>query len=185
MGVCWFMRKQIMLLAISLAVLGLFIIPMTLSMFVGQHQFVRGADVECDRCHFDVQSEILAGNVHRGLACSDCHAIDLGGSNKTHAAYSPACLDCHAEPALGRVDVELSNPRESHRAYYESALAQDIELDANEACISCHTNIKMEITWKNAEGLGFDARHGLDGWIIDDWRIIGSVTKTKSEGEHK
>ena len=108
---------------IAVVAIGIFALPMTLSVGVGQHKFRTYGTTEttgaqfCGQCHKSgdtVSNELLSSDtrdtaamgyaasgtkIHSTLWCGDCHAITQGyeqaAASTEHAAKNPSCLKCH------------------------------------------------------------------------------------------
>lgn len=117
------MNTKIVLLGIAIVSIGLFALPQTMALFVGQHDWYdttpAGIQIPCLKCHGDIVSELTqpgtVNALHRAQAgpnpdgtggCYACHVtvapvdkegLTRGGAdgNKFHAAAAPMCLDCH------------------------------------------------------------------------------------------
>ena len=113
---------KLLLIAATMAALGVLVLPSTVSMFAGQHYWYNlsgtGNDVPCEKCHADVFEELkqCSFHMHWGdnttadrLDCEACHRSNLSityasvsGSYATytpgqqaHAASVVACMLCH------------------------------------------------------------------------------------------
>ena len=95
------MNAKLMLVLIAVLGVGLFALPQTVALFSGQHTFVNidptGNQIECTKCHGDVQAEFDSGassgtlpktpGPHAGLACSNCHRLELGAATGDDVIY--------------------------------------------------------------------------------------------------
>ena len=113
---------KLLLLAATMAALGVLVLPSTVSMFAGQHYWYNlsgtGNDVPCEKCHADVFEELKQCNFHMHwgdnttadrLDCEACHrsnlSITYASVSGSYAAYTPgqqahaasvvACMMCH------------------------------------------------------------------------------------------
>ncbi|NOR47717.1 MAG: hypothetical protein GQ533_06695, partial [Methanosarcinaceae archaeon] len=106
------MNGKIILLLITVAAVGMFAVPSTLALYTGSHQFVNGANVNCEKCHTssmdDIKAELESGSAHNTLGCKACH----GGGNSAanlepdtadgHAAsMNVDCIGCHFSLSAG------------------------------------------------------------------------------------
>ncbi len=117
------MNSKILLLSVAVIAVGLFAMPQTLSLFAGQHTWVTGENLSCQKCHMDIYDEITssgnqAHNSGSMLDCERCHRTSTStktGANITygqwmayssnnfinatnitaHAAVTVECLACH------------------------------------------------------------------------------------------
>ena len=115
------MDGKIILLMISVVAVGMFVLPSTLALYSGSHDFVQGTEVDCGKCHStsagdEIAGTIANGSAHTGLTCKSCHygdsgtvggrfAVDVVGNGTgtdttdAHAAgVSVNCIDCHSYP---------------------------------------------------------------------------------------
>jgi hypothetical protein len=199
--------SRIVLLGIAFVAIGMFILPETVAMFVGQHDFydttTAGNGVNCLKCHADVRDELnRPSNVnllHRfgfndARMCEDCHmttapqgkeGLKQGPGGQFHAAAAPACLDCHGGtgPGLSALEI-ITGSEEVHKAFANESNKSKLLKGANEACISCHTHIGVNITWTKATTMEFDSKEivlpdGSHYWNITQFNATGvNVTKT-------
>lgn len=139
---------RILIIGISIAIMGIMVLPQTYSLFVGNHDFYNtpapGNQIPCQKCHPDTYQEInnpSRGNEkHREVKCEGCHVttaptiegLRQGPGGQFHAATIPSCLDCHGG------SNKLPNRGTSN----------GLMKDANEACVACHTHISVRITWE-------------------------------------
>jgi len=177
--------NKTLVLVIAVLAVGLFVLPSALSLFAGQHTFVRGATVDCAKCHQAEAGELSAGVAHADRTCGFCHQKAGGTEFPTgydptiqHAAISPPCVVCH-NIAIG----ELQHPDEAHTEFYLAAnntevTGSEILKDANEACIACHTMIGTAITWERAITLEFTAGHDATGWVVGNFNATGVNSTT-------
>lgn len=161
--------NKIGLVVAAIVAVGMFALPATLAYFDGQHVFVAGADVDCTKCHTDINDEFnVQNNVglkpHQSIDCRDCHVTTtMGGTNlnqnpankEGHASTAVECMDCH-DSALGIAqagpngDHDITNTTAAHNAWYQAALANSdttLKNGANEVCIACHTHTAVTIEW--------------------------------------
>ncbi len=98
-------------LAVVLITVGAIILPQTVSLFVGQHDWygidAAGNQIPCQKCHADVYEELVNSPYHESLECEHCHrgvnityasdyAGDVYGGNEAHAASTLSCMICHS-----------------------------------------------------------------------------------------
>ena len=128
------MDGKIILLMISVAAVGMFVLPSTLALYAGSHDFLGAEEVECERCHSSAAGDQIAatlenGSAHALLTCKDCHygiggtvggvlAVDLEGNSTRatnvvnddvdgHAAgVTVNCIDCHSYNATGNLGTK-------------------------------------------------------------------------------
>jgi hypothetical protein len=106
------MRK--LLLVLGLIAVIFLVMPSAMAKFTGQHKFINGSSVDCERCHTTISNELHAGNAHNwsqstiGTSpCRVCHIPNnqrpteayynpYGGATASyHAAAMVECLYCH------------------------------------------------------------------------------------------
>ncbi len=193
------------LLAIAVLTIGIFVMPQTVALFAGQHDWYDttqpGNQVLCSKCHADIAAEMSQpGNVnaiHKAQSsdggCEGCHIIaptqkeglTKGPGGQFHAAAAPACLDCHGGTGPGLSALEIVNgPEEVHRPFINESINSKFLKGANEACISCHTHVKVNATWSRATTIAFDAIErtlpdGSHTWNVTNFNATGvNVTTT-------
>jgi hypothetical protein len=198
------MDKKI-LLGIAIFAIGIFVLPETVALFAGQHDFYdtlqTGNQVLCEKCHADVIAELsqpgAVNAVHKAQSadngCSGCHitapvqkeGLQQGPGGQFHASASPACIDCHGGtgPGLDAREI-LTGSEEVHRPFANESNVSKFLKGANEACIACHTHIRVNITWSKATTLEFTATEltlpdGSHYWNITNFNATGvNITTT-------
>jgi len=107
-------RNKMVLMSIAIVAIGIFTLPITVSLFSAQHTWydLSGGpnDVPCEKCHAEIADEMRSDDngVHRDLTCAMCHRTIFTnyiygsgeGSGSTagkeaHAASTVECMDCH------------------------------------------------------------------------------------------
>lgn len=158
------MSRNILFLGLALIGLGLFIIPSTLSMFTGQHSFMKTQDIDCKKCHMIVYEEMISGDYgihspHRTsdvvFECTECHNVAMnityyystgivGDHSSAHAASTISCLACHGD--LFSNGTEYCKNNSCHTESYPSnklntmhvlAIKYGMGHDQDE-CLKCH-----------------------------------------------
>lgn len=220
---------RIAVLVVALLAIGILVLPSTMTLFSGQHDWYDTAGkISCKKCHADIFDEIQNTAEHTTLmigntndACYECHRVNAsmsyaeGGGpinigKYAHAASTVACMYCHdfsgtygAAPAAGGFEqpsgssfsyIDGTHPggQAAHQQFVQASVDQDDMRDANEACIACHTHIKVNITWTHAHDLEFNATWTDTNWDggdehppthfnVTDWNVNGTY-KTKSYG---
>ncbi|MFZ3384092.1 MAG: hypothetical protein WA144_09220 [Candidatus Methanoperedens sp.] len=193
------MSNKLILIGIAIAAVGLVALPQTLALFAGQHNFydnigTGAAAIPCEKCHADVFSELSqpgsVNTVHMGQGCEGCHVttapnkegLTQGGNSGAdfHAAALPLCLDCHSGTGPGK-DARsiLDGSVEAHTAFANQANDSLLLRGSNEACISCHTHVAVDINWTKAYKISFNAMEnattGLHEWTVDNFATEGTV----------
>lgn len=89
------MNKKVAFILIALIGIGLYALPSTTALFAGQHSFVdiddSGNQIDCVKCHGDVQAELSIENVdtpHNEFECETCHRIEAGKASGDNRIYS-------------------------------------------------------------------------------------------------
>ncbi len=88
------MNAKISMVLIALIGVGLFALPQTTALFAGQHSFTNidatGNQIECVKCHGDVQAELTNSGSspatgtsapHTAFKCEYCHRIEPGSAS--------------------------------------------------------------------------------------------------------
>lgn len=195
------MNSKVVLLGIVAIVVGLFAMPETMALFTGQHDWYDttqpGVQVPCEKCHTDIFSELnqpgSVNSLHKAVdstgPCIGCHVttapqvkegLRVGPGGQFHAAAAPMCLDCHSGtgPGLDAREI-LTGTEEVHKPFALAARDNATMLkSANEACISCHTHVKTNITWTKATTIEFNATEsvlpgGNHSWTVDNFDATG------------
>lgn len=194
------------LLGIGIFAIGILVLPQTVALFAGQHNFydtqaTTGNDIPCEKCHADIISELsqpgYVNAVHKAQSpdngCGGCHIITpirveglkQGPGGQFHASAAPACIDCHGGSGPGLDAREIfTGSEEVHKPFYNESNSSKFLKGANEACIGCHTHVGVNITWSKATTLEFNATEqtladGSHTWSITDFRATGTnITKT-------
>jgi hypothetical protein len=151
----------------------------------------------CDQCHATAapNSEGFTkgpgGQFHAAAtaACIDCHNATLLYGTFMHgpAVGALGCLTCHKNPQsmpgnFSAVNI-LTGPEEVHKAFANQASNSKLLKGANEACISCHTHVRVNITWSRASYMEFSVTENIVGgdrmWTVGNFGATGSnITKT-------
>lgn len=203
------MNKKI-LLGIAILAIGLVILPETVALFSGQHNWYNtvsaGNQVPCVKCHSDVFQELSQGanttvnGLHRKqvgdtTGCDACHIttapglenLTQGPGGEFHAAAVPACLDCHSGAGGGGLGaLEVTNgPEEVHKAFVNQSVDSYLLKGSNEACVSCHTHVRVNITWTRPTTISFNSNATMDSagnhsWNITNFNQSGTNVTTTS-----
>ena len=68
--------RTLLVLVIVLS-LGIYILPSTVSIFIGQHDWYNisqaGNQIPCRKCHADVYEELVNNPYHENFNCEPCH----------------------------------------------------------------------------------------------------------------
>ena len=130
------MDGKIILLMMSVVAVGMFVLPSSLALYTGQHDFVSRTEVDCGKCHSESQDRIAAelyngsvdgvDRVHYSLTCQDCHygtsgtvggnvnAVDVTGYGTNVSAHAAGvtvnCIDCHSYPLNYTASTKDSGP---------------------------------------------------------------------------
>lgn len=139
------MDGKTILLMVSVVAVGMFVLPSTLALYSGSHDFVQGSDVDCGKCHSgsngdEIAATIANGSAHSSFTCKTCHygnggtvggrfAVDVvgnasGASDVTaHAAgVSVNCIDCHSYPLAYQADTKDASGADSVNVSAELSL---------------------------------------------------------------
>jgi len=117
------------------------VMPTAVARFSGQHTFVNGSNVDCSKCHPDVDSEIRSQDVHTGhgfnnYRCRGCHIPDLADSDRGFSSSSP-----------------YYNPYQSGTGKYHAAALVECEFCHlnNPECTNCHATTNVTEEFKNSD----------------------------------
>lgn len=148
-------------------------------------------DVSCVSCHSKIASELNSSAYHRSLTCEDCHrnpylgqkvAYDNGtwfSGEESHAAVKPRCLDCHSKTSITLAngttvavplakafgEANYGSDYSAHKKFVLDSLNFSLAVGENEACLSCHADFKLELTFKYPEYINVSIR--IDGTSPD------------------
>ena len=117
------------------------------------------------------------------VSCIDCHNRTLLYGTFDHSKIIRSglgCLDCHQNPRSQHENfsaVEIYSEEESHRSFAENAKGSKLLKGENEACIGCHTHVRVNITWKKATFITMNAGVNIDGsWSVTNISAEGNAT---------
>ena len=152
------MDGKIILLMMSVVAIGMFVLPSTLALYTGQHEFINGTNVECTKCHgganvfsggSNITLELLNGTPHNSFSdnCTACHGnSQYTGAYTYHSAVGGqvTCLGCHGSATPpdtkdGHVNVS-ANISSSNEAHVNMTA---LTLDPDDGCIACHTTVTV------------------------------------------
>ena len=162
------MDGKVLLLFIAVIAVGMFVLPSTMALYTGQHDFVDGGNVTCSKCHAagkdQIAVELMNGSAHEGMDCGGCHGpagnlVDVTGYGGTaenvtgHAAgVGINCIGCHSGPSPvtttdGAVNVsaELSLSTAAHKSLKFNTSANGGMNDKDMVCVACHTRVNVDL----------------------------------------
>ena len=153
------MDGKIVLLMIAVVAVGMFALPSTLALYSGQHTFINGSNVDCDKCHGasagitwtgGAAGELNATNntAHTALTCESCHSTTTATIESDYhaaAAVGASCIGCHSGPGAENISgatendilVQLRGASEVHDNMTSTEGSGNTSKDY--ACIACHT----------------------------------------------
>jgi hypothetical protein len=120
------------------------------------------------------------------VECMDCHGIWKDANRWKHWSdpeYAGNCKKCHGgygdfisaggfgiedpgNPGHNSTDTDTGE-KAAHKKFVLDAIDEPLMEGANEACISCHTRIGVDIEWTKRENLNFNASENQTGrWTI-------------------
>ena len=189
------MDGKIILLLTSVIAVGMFVLPSTMALYTGQHDFVDGENVECGKCHVAskdlIAQELENGSVHEGMGCGGCHGGDAGlvdtrgnvtdGEVTAHAAgIGINCIGCHGSANVttnrdGQVNVsyelELSTSAHKYLTFNTTGDATGDINDKDLVCVACHTRVNVDlinVSLTPDTGVNITIEGGGDGnWTYD------------------
>lgn len=152
------MNSKILLLSIAVISVGLFAMPSTLSLFSGQHTFVEGQNVACQKCHADIFEEI-GGSLNQVHTASNFTGVaNLGG----------ACQGCHRTGNItgirynGTINTgNLSNFSQNVTVNPNAHAAVTLE------CIACHAGVPAEFGSEEAHRPFYISANRTNQSVID------------------
>ena len=153
------------LLIIGTIAMGLFIMPGVISTFSGSHEYVSPENVECQKCHMDVFTELASSeseHTHANAAwtvkqmfdCEECHTVSNIGSSpgEGHAARLVDCAVCHDKAVF-------ESTGESYIDWaHDMSEGTGIMYEYGMACVDCHTPTG-DIDWCYEEIADSNAAH--------------------------
>ena len=123
----------------------------------------------------------------------ECHGGNWGAYGGTNAHYQQpeyaTCVDCHPPLPYGSIDaggfgltpdIEDTGSAAAHMAFVnDSIYNSDLMEDANEACITCHTHVAIDIDWTHAYKMRLSAVQDANGdWTCEDFITEGTYNVT-------
>ncbi len=116
--------------------IALLFLPTTLSRYIGAHTWVSSPN--CVVCHVDIVEELNDSKsslwphltVGNQTQCKECHLFG-------HNATLTECMSCH-----NRTSSEFISLNNSIHGNYTHGLAR------SEGCMACHTDVKVNFTWR-------------------------------------
>ena len=130
-------------------------------------------DFSCEECH---RIKVTAYGV--AITYAEANATGWTSGEEAHAAYVPRCLDCHggsgqyvdhlgqlkAAPVAKAFNTTPIPDYVAHKSFVEWANSSGIAVGENEACLACHTNFSLQITYRYFYNISFTK--------TADWGII-------------
>lgn len=116
---------RVALLTIGLLAVMVLVMPQAMARFSGQHTFINGSNVDCTKCHPDVESELSGNRPHVGtVSCRDCHIGRMVAGNRKpwDEAYNYVFLSDGSDAA--KIYENISK-------FHGAALVE---------CVWCHVN---------------------------------------------
>lgn len=168
------MDRKSMLLLIAVVAVGLFVLPSTLALYSGQHMFVNGTNVKCEKCHgtgggdqisdeialsnltdyaqTDINATTTAGKViHSSYSCRGCHGLSGGlkqgvdGRGSGNTTHFGLRVDCiSCHLEMNTTGGEFTN--DAHRPFVNYSETNRTQGKEDVACISCHTSVAVSAT---------------------------------------
>ena len=166
--------RHIFLLTAFIGALLYAMYPSTYSVLQNTHNIINisspANDIPCVSCHSRIAAELANSTYHSWMSCEDCHrnpylqtiAYDDGtmvAGSEAHAAVKPRCLDCHSKTSItlanGSVvavpfanafgEANYGSDYSAHKKFVQDALNFGLGVGENEACLSCHTDFKVQV----------------------------------------
>jgi hypothetical protein len=162
--------KKILLLIMLGALILIFIgIISTQSLFLNQHVFEDTSSIGCRKCHDDIWQEVNSNSLmpHYGKNCTDCHQHPsvFATGNEHVAGAQVQCQACHPNSTLesavlGGTKGFNFSANEAHWSLVDTAKSNTILGGANEACVACHTQYAISITFSRPDFYEFNIDYG-------------------------
>lgn len=144
----------------------------------------------CEECHVTTapKSEDFkqgpGGQFHAAAvaSCIDCHNTTLlyGTFDHSKIINKVGCQTCHSIPLASFSAVEIfTGEEEVHKDFANGAKNSSLLKDRNEACISCHTHVKVNIAWTKPVAMTMMATVNNNGsWSITNISSSGTTNYT-------
>ena len=145
--------------------------------------------VECMECH----EGFVDNSFTNGSSCSSCHFTTTPVHPVEWLDDTIDCGDCHigysgatphgAELEAGGFNLTVTSSdtgiKAAHKAFVDDSIGEDLMEGANEACITCHTHVAIDIDWSHKYKLYLEA-DGSSGedWIVDNFLTEGTYNIT-------
>ncbi|MCD4766198.1 MAG: hypothetical protein K8R34_06780 [Methanosarcinales archaeon] len=173
-------KKSILILGFAIVAIGLFIIPSTMSMFMGQHRFysVRTAESQyemCERCHFAEVGEwkantgahaaykarMTAETGDPGCFCHQINATSLEEFGISRTEIDAFNYEIFNE--TGKLNISKESWNWTNDTSWRSTATPHVAITIE--CISCHTNATDQLENDNEAHKPFfaEARNSLVG----------------------
>ena len=156
-------------------------------------------DAACDACHGvanatltvasgDGSGSLPGQEAHAAstVACMECHGGDWGVYGGTNAHYQKpeyaTCSNCHPALPFGSIDAGgfglTPNPADTgtaaaHKAFVDNSTLDPLMEDSNEACITCHTHVAIDINWTHRYKMAFTADSTSGEWVLSNFITEG------------
>ena len=151
----------------------------------------------CEECHRIKQT---AYGVTITYAERNSNSRTIG--EEAHAAYTPRCLDCHGNngiyvnyqgvtktaPIARAFNTTPIPDYTAHKNFVEWANQSNLCVRENEACLACHTNFSVKITYKYFWNINYTKD---SSWNIVNFNVNGTrsytvlLDKTGDQGKHE
>ena len=158
--------------------------------------------VECMDCH----EGFVEAAYDNCLGChagpwkpTELHPAEWAGGGISDP--DPTCTDCHGPDSLTQhwnsgnpsttVDIGLeaggfnltvtsndTGSQAAHLAFVQDANNSGLMKGANEACITCHTHVAIDINWSHKYKMSLDADESGGSWTVDNFFTEGTYNVT-------
>lgn len=171
---------------------------------IGYEMGLSGAhkNFTCDFCHRTDQNIGYASGDGTGSTsgqgahaastedCMICHDSMHGDTNFTHALlYLPSsnCIKCHAgaefyPPTAGGLNISSApydtGEKAAHRPFVLDAINNSLMEGPNEACITCHTHVAIDINWTHNYKMYLEADGSSGDWTVGNFLTEGTYNVT-------
>ena len=153
------------------------------------------SNFKCEECH-----RLRQTAEGRTVEYATHNVSGVHPGRQAHAAYTPRCLDCHggdgyyindtgvlkhAPPAYPFNETNYGSNYSAHKSLVLKARELNISVGENEACLACHTNYSIGISYTYFWNISYS----MSSWRFTSFAYNGTrkygCTYTKSGAKHE
>jgi len=114
------------------------------------------------------------------IACMECHEYGVAGLDANYSTYPFAGGFANmSSSAFDYNDSASDGSKAAHNDFIAGAITDTLMEDSNEACITCHTHVAIDINWTHAYKMRLDAVQDSTGnWDCNDFETEGDYNVT-------